>query len=78
MAGRQGWQADLHGTALVLRAGSAGAVLLAGLRPASGDVVPDGPSAGSYAILALVPVLRGLAHLDFRRAERVVPLWSDG
>jgi hypothetical protein len=31
----------------------------------------DGPAAASYALLALVPFLRGFAHLDLRRAERV-------
>jgi O-antigen/teichoic acid export membrane protein len=60
--------AELHG-ALVLRA-VFGAAVLAGLAPVLAVLFPDGPSAGSYALLALVPVLRGLANLDFRRAER--------
>ncbi|MGP1358416.1 oligosaccharide flippase family protein [Roseicyclus sp.] len=61
-------QADLHAT-LLLR-GIAGAVLLLVLAPVLARLFADGPSTLSYALLAAVPLLRGVAHLDFRRAER--------
>jgi O-antigen/teichoic acid export membrane protein len=63
-------QADLQG-ALVLR-GIAGALLLVCAAPILAMLFADGPSALSYALLALVPLLRGVAHLDHRRAERVL------
>lgn len=61
-------QADLHG-ALLLRGVALGALLLcvAMLLPV---LTTDGPSFASYALLAIVPVLRGLLHLDYRRAEK--------
>ncbi len=65
-------QAQLHG-ALVLR-GLLLAVLLLALAPllAAGSVLgfADGPGLWVYAALALVPLTRGLLHLDYRRAER--------
>jgi O-antigen/teichoic acid export membrane protein len=64
-----GFQADLQG-ALVLR-GVAAAILLICAAPILAVLFADGPSAASYAALAAVPLLRGFAHLDFRRAERV-------
>jgi O-antigen/teichoic acid export membrane protein len=63
-------QADLQG-ALVLR-GIAGALLLIAASPILAMLFADGPSTVSYALLALVPLLRGFAHLDYRRAERVL------
>jgi O-antigen/teichoic acid export membrane protein len=64
-----GFQADLQG-ALVLR-GIAGALVLTGAAPLLAALFADGPSAASWALLAVVPLLRGVAHLDLRRAERV-------
>lgn len=61
-------QAELQGIA-VLR-GVLGALVLVALAPMLAALFADGPAAGSYALLALIPLLRGLAHLDFRRAER--------
>ncbi|WP_185020615.1 lipopolysaccharide biosynthesis protein [Histidinibacterium lentulum] len=61
-------QADLQG-AMVLR-GLACALALLCAAPVLALTFGDGPAAGSYALLAAVPLLRGLAHLDFRRAER--------
>jgi O-antigen/teichoic acid export membrane protein len=61
-------QAELQG-AFVLR-GLLGALVLLALAPVLAVLFADGPAASSYALLALVPLLRGLAHLDFRRAER--------
>jgi O-antigen/teichoic acid export membrane protein len=62
-------QADLQG-AMVIR-GIAGAIVLICFAPILSHLFADGPSAASYALLALVPLLRGVAHLDLRRAERV-------
>jgi O-antigen/teichoic acid export membrane protein len=63
-----GLQADLHG-AVVLR-GLAGALVLLAAAPVLAMLFADGPSTATYALLAVVPLLRGFAHLDFRRAER--------
>lgn len=63
------FQAELQ-AALVLR-GIATALLLAAAAPGLALLFADGPSATSYALLAAVPLLRGVAHLDLRRAERV-------
>jgi hypothetical protein len=52
-------------------AGFAGALLLVCAAPILAMLFADGPAALSYALLALVPLLRGFAHLDLRRAERV-------
>lgn len=60
--------ANLHGAA-VLRALFGAAVLLC-LAPLLATVFTDGPAAGSYALLAVVPLLRGATNLDFRRSER--------
>jgi O-antigen/teichoic acid export membrane protein len=62
-------QAALHG-ANVIR-GFAGAIVLVCTAPILAHLFADGPAAASYALLALVPFLRGFAHLDLRRAERV-------
>lgn len=61
-------QAGLHG-ASVLRAIAAALAMLA-LAPIAASVFRDGPALSSYALLAVVPLIRGFAHLDFRRAER--------
>ena len=61
-------QAGLHG-ALLIR-GLIGAGVLLALAPLLAALFDDGPGQGAYAALALVPMLRGLAHLDFRRGER--------
>ncbi|WP_406648189.1 lipopolysaccharide biosynthesis protein [Aliisedimentitalea scapharcae] len=62
------FQSALHGVA-VLRGLIGGAVLLA-LASLLAAAFPDGPDAGTYATLAIIPVFRGLVHLDFRRTER--------
>ena len=62
------FQADLHGS-FVLR-GFFGAVLLLAAAPILAMVFAGGPTMGTYALLCAVPLLRGLTHLDFRRAER--------
>ena len=61
-------QQALHGAAL-LRGGLSAVVLLA-LAPLLPTLFTDGPTASSYAWLALVPMIRGAVHLDYRRAER--------
>lgn len=61
-------QANLHG-ALLLR-GLALAALLLGLACVLPAFTTDGPTFASYALLAVVPGLRGLLHLDYRRAEK--------
>ena len=67
------------GNSLELQAGLQGASILRGLSaaffvavsaPLLAYVFKDGPHALSYAVLAVVPLVRGFAHLDFRRAER--------
>ena len=50
--------------------GLLGAVILAALAPILAALFADGPSTSSYALLSIIPALRGLAHLDYRRAER--------
>ncbi|MDO6522778.1 oligosaccharide flippase family protein [Shimia thalassica] len=61
-------QANLQGAA-VLRGVFLALVLLALAFPLS-QAFTDGPTAGSYAILALAPLIRGFVHLDYRRHER--------
>jgi O-antigen/teichoic acid export membrane protein len=61
-------QAELQG-AFILR-GLLGALVLLAAAPMLAALFADGPAASSYALLALVPLLRGFTHLDFRRAER--------
>ena len=62
-----GFLAALHG-ASVLRGGATGLFLLALALPMSASFT-DGASAASFAALALVPLLRGFLHLDYRCAE---------
>lgn len=61
-------QSELQGVA-VLR-GLLGAVVLLALAPVLAAMFADGPSALSYAVLSVIPALRGMVHLDYRRAER--------
>lgn len=61
-------QSELHGTALV-RGVTAAAILL-GFAPLLATVLSDGPSMMSYALLAIIPLVRGFGHLDYRRLER--------
>jgi len=61
-------QSELHAVA-VLR-GVICAVLLLALARLLAVVFAGGPNAVSYASLAVIPLLRGFAHLDYRRAER--------
>ncbi|MEQ9259271.1 MAG: oligosaccharide flippase family protein [Roseovarius sp.] len=62
------FQAELQGLAAVR--GGATALILLALAPLLAMLFDDGPQAGAYMALALVPLIRGAAHLDFRRAER--------
>jgi O-antigen/teichoic acid export membrane protein len=62
------FQSTLHGVA-VLRGLIGGGIVLA-LAPVMAMTFQDGPSAGTYATLSLIPIIRGFAHLDFKRAER--------
>jgi O-antigen/teichoic acid export membrane protein len=61
-------QSELHGAA-VLR-GAALALVLLAAAPVLAALLPDGPAASAYAVLALVPLVRGAVHLDARRHER--------
>ena len=61
-------QAGLHG-ATVLR-GVIAAILVLACAPALAFVFQDGPSPMTYALSAIAPLVRGFAHLDYRRAER--------
>ena len=60
--------AELHG-ASILR-GLVLALLLLGAAPLIAAAFPDGAHWTTFAALALVPLARGLAHLDARRDER--------
>ncbi len=60
--------AELHAASLLR--GMVGATALFGLAPLMSWAFADGPGATSYALLALVPILRGAVNLDFRRSER--------
>lgn len=61
-------QAELQGVAVIR--GTVGALGLLALAPILAMILTDGPEATTYAVLAIIPFLRGLTHLDFRRAER--------
>lgn len=61
-------QSDLHGAA-ILR-GMISAVVLVACAPLLSIVFADGPSATSYALLTVIPFIRGFGHLDYRRLER--------
>lgn len=62
-----GFLAALHGASLLR--GLAIAALLLGMAWPMAASLPDGASALAYASLALVPLLRGFLHLEYRRAE---------
>jgi O-antigen/teichoic acid export membrane protein len=67
--------AALHGACLLRGLGTA--LLLVALALPMGIVLEGGASVGTYAALALVPLLRGCLHLDYRRAEcelRLAPM----
>ncbi len=64
----KGMQAGLQGVA-IMRGGVAALVILA-LSPCLAWMFDDGPTAASFAALALCPLLNGFAHLDYRRAQR--------
>ena len=61
-------QADIQGIAVV-RGVVVGIILLA-MAPIFAGVFDGGPDWTAYAALAIIPAVRGLAHLDFRRSER--------
>ncbi len=61
-------QAELHGAALLR--GTILALVLLAAAPVLAALLPDGPAASAYATLALVPLIRGVVHLDARRHER--------
>ncbi|HSF63992.1 MAG TPA: oligosaccharide flippase family protein, partial [Paracoccaceae bacterium] len=63
-----GFLRALHGAALLRGVAMAG--LLAALALPMAWALPGGAGAAAYAALALVPLIRGLLHLDYRRAER--------
>ncbi len=63
-----GFLRALHGAA-VLR-GVVMAALLLALAVPMAWALPGGATGATYAALALVPLLRGALHLDYRRAER--------
>jgi O-antigen/teichoic acid export membrane protein len=63
-----GMIAALQGAALARGLVMAG--LLVALAWPMAWLLPDGADALSYGVLALIPLLRGMAHLDYRRAER--------
>ncbi|MEM7296248.1 MAG: oligosaccharide flippase family protein [Pseudomonadota bacterium] len=61
-------QADLHGISLLR--GLVGALILLLLAPVLAHLFNGGPSTLTYCAIALAPLIRGAAHLDYRRAER--------
>ena len=61
-------QAHIQGIAVV-RGVVVGFVLLA-IAPGLAELFDGGPEWRTYAVLALIPIVRGFAHLDFRRSER--------
>jgi len=58
----------LHGAALLRGLAMAG--LLVALALPMAWALPGGAGVATYAALAIVPLVRGLLHLDYRRAER--------
>jgi len=61
-------QSELH--AVSIFRGIVSALILAVFAPFPAYLFAESPSVGSFMILAIVPLLRGFAHTDFRRAER--------
>lgn len=64
----KGMMAALQGAALARGLVMAGLLLVLAWPMAM--LLPDGAGALSYGVLALIPLMRGMAHLDYRRAER--------
>jgi O-antigen/teichoic acid export membrane protein len=62
------FQANLHGAVLVRGLAMAGLLVLLAWPMTWG--FSGGPSVASFALLALVPMMRALVHLDHRRFER--------
>lgn len=60
--------AVMHGAALI-RGGALAILMLASAAPAA-ILLTSGPAFESYALLALVPMIRGTMNLDYRRQER--------
>lgn len=58
----------LHGASLLRGLGMA--LLLLALALPMALTLPGGANATTYAVLALIPLIRSFAHLDYRRAER--------
>ena len=63
------FQAKMHGVAIAR--GLIAAFVLLAAAPILAAVYTDGPSSAAFAWLAVVPALRGMVHLDFRRSERL-------
>ncbi len=61
-------QSDLHGATLIR--GLICAAILLGFAPVLAALFSDGPSTLSYAALPIIPLIRGVGHLDYRRMER--------
>ncbi|MEX0304671.1 MAG: oligosaccharide flippase family protein [Leisingera sp.] len=64
------FQAEMHG--VTVARGLVAALVMLAAAPILALVFTGGPSPSAYAWLAAVPALRGLAHLDFRRCERLL------
>ncbi|PSL21968.1 oligosaccharide flippase family protein [Shimia abyssi] len=62
------FQSALHGVSVLRGVFGCGLVLI--LAPVLALMFADGPTTGTYAVLAIIPLVRGCAHLDFKRAER--------
>lgn len=63
------FQAQMHGVAVAR--GIVAAFVMIVAAPALAAVFAEGPDVASYMWLALIPLLRGGAHLDLRRCERL-------
>jgi O-antigen/teichoic acid export membrane protein len=63
-----GFLRALHGAALIRGVAMAGLLVL--LAWPAAWALPGGAGGATYAALALVPLIRGALHLDYRRAER--------
>ncbi len=61
-------QSNLQGV-MLMRGVMTSALILA-IAPVLASAFADGPTAISYALLSIIPFMRGFSHLDMRRAER--------
>ena len=68
--GTRRFQAEMHG--VTIARGLIAALVLLAAAPILAAVFTGGPAPAAFAWLAAVPALRGLAHLDFRRSERLL------